>query len=307
MSIVETRALTKRFGDFVALDHCSLTVQPGDVFGLLGPNGAGKTTLLRTLLGFLRPTSGTASICGHDVFTESLAVRQNVAYLPGDARLPRHMRGRSVLRFFSDLHPLGSAERSLALADRFELDLQRRVGFMSTGMRQKLALCIVLSTQTPIVILDEPTANLDPSVRKAVLEQVEQIRDAGRTVILSSHVLSEIEQVCNRVVFLRRGELVLEQSIAALKNQHRIVIWIDEDRFDIPQPLQQRVTQTSRDGDRIVLETDGDLVPLLSWLATLAPRELRLEPLGIEAIYDRVHHPETEAVGTAVDAAQEVA
>ncbi|WP_417749048.1 ABC transporter ATP-binding protein [Rosistilla oblonga] len=307
MSIVETHALTKRFGDFIALDRCSLTVQSGDVFGLLGPNGAGKTTLLRTLLGFLRPTSGTASICGHDVFTESLAVRQNVAYLPGDARLPRHMRGRSVLRFFSDLHPLGSTERSLALADRFELDLQRRVGFMSTGMRQKLALCVVLSTQSPIVILDEPTANLDPSVRKAVLEQVEQIRDAGRTVILSSHVLSEIEQVCNRVVFLRRGQLVLEQSIAALKNQHRIVIWIDEDLFDIPQSLQQRVTQTSRDGDRIVLETDGDLVPLLSWLATLAPRELRLEPLGIEAIYDRVHHAETEAVGTMNDAAQEVA
>ncbi|QDV70642.1 putative ABC transporter ATP-binding protein YbhF [Rosistilla carotiformis] len=307
MSIVETRALTKRFGDFVALDRCSLTVQPGDVFGLLGPNGAGKTTLLRTLLGFLRPSSGTASICGHDVFSESLAVRQNVAYLPGDARLPRHMRGRSVLRFFSDLHPLGSAERSLALADRFELDLQRRVGFMSTGMRQKLALCVVLSTQSPIVILDEPTANLDPSVRKAVLEQVEQIRDSGRTVILSSHVLSEIEQVCNRVVFLRRGQLVLEQSISELKDRHRIILWIDDKHFEIPHSLRERVEETFREGDRIVLETDSDLAPLLSWLATLAPRELRLEPLGIEAIYDRVHHPVGDASVADSNAPQEVA
>lgn len=303
MSIVETCALTKRFGDFVALDRCSLSVQTGDVFGLLGPNGAGKTTLLRTLLGFMQPSSGTATVCGHDVFTDSLAVRQNVAYLPGDARLPRHMRGRSVLRFFSDLHPLGSAARSLELADRFELDLQRRVGFMSTGMRQKLALCIVLSTQAPIVILDEPTANLDPSVRKAVLEEVERIRDAGRTVILSSHVLSEIQQVCNRVVFLRKGQFVLEQSIAALKDRHQIVLWLDDDHFEVPEQLRDRVTETARQADRIVLETDSDLAPLLSWLATLAPRELRLEPLGIDAIYDRVHHP---ADKTAAIAAQEV-
>ena len=289
MPIVQSNELTKVYDEFVALDRCSLTVDQGEVFGLLGPNGAGKTTLLRTMLGYLKPTSGSAEIAGHDVASESVSVRRHVAYLPGDARLPRHMRGRGVLKFFAQLHPLGSEQRALDIAQQVELDLNRRVGYMSTGMRQKLALCIVLSTAAPIVILDEPTANLDPSIRRMILQHIEAIRDEGRTVIFSSHVLSEIEQVCNRVVFLKKGRLVLEQTLAELKDRHRIVLTMNSGEFSIPEEFTKQVRCSQKSDEQVVLETDGDLTPLLGWLATMAPRDLRVEPLGISALYEQVH------------------
>ena len=135
-AFIATDGLTKRYGDVAALRHCTVTVQRGEVFGLLGPNGAGKTTLLRLLLGFLHPTSGWARIDGLDCYRQSLAVRQRVAYLPGEARLFRQMRGRDALRFFADIRRRGNCRTSLQLAERLELDTSRRVSFMSTGMRR---------------------------------------------------------------------------------------------------------------------------------------------------------------------------
>src|SRR5688500_11010160 len=163
--LIETQSLTKRYGTIAALDDCTLTVPPGEVFGLLGPNGAGKTTLMRLLLGYLQPTSGTARVDGLDCYRQSVQVRQRVAYLPAEARLFSTMRGRDVLAFFADVRPGGDLNRSKKLAERLELDLSRRVAFMSTGMKQKLALSATLAAQTPLMILDEPTANLDPSIR----------------------------------------------------------------------------------------------------------------------------------------------
>jgi ABC-2 type transport system ATP-binding protein len=161
--IVRTAALTKRYGAFAALDGCTLDVREGEIFGLLGPNGAGKTTLLRTLLGYLAPTSGTASVAGFDCATQSLEVRTRTAYLPGEARLFRRMDGYGVLDFFASLRRECRRDAAGRVADRLGLDCSRQVGRMSTGMRQKLALAVVLATEVPLVILDEPTANLDPT------------------------------------------------------------------------------------------------------------------------------------------------
>ena len=205
--IVMTSELTKRYGDFTALSNCSLSVVRGEVFGLLGPNGAGKTTLIRLLLGYLQPTSGKLSVDDIDPRIDGVALRRKVAYLPGDARLPRHMRGSSVLKFFAEMHPSGNLQRSEAVAQQLELDVRTRVAFMSTGMRQKLALAVVFGVDTPLLILDEPTANLDPTVRGNVLQLVLDAKRAGRTVMFSSHVLSEIEETCDRVAFLRKGLL----------------------------------------------------------------------------------------------------
>ncbi len=221
-AFIATDALTKRYGDVAALRHCTVTVQRGEVFGLLGPNGAGKTTLLRLLLGFLHPTSGWARIDGLDCYRQSLAVRQRVAYLPGEARLFRQMRGRDALRFFADIRRRGNYRTSLQLAKRLELDTSRRVSFMSTGMRQKLALAVTLAAETPLLILDEPTSNLDPTVRGIVLDLVREARARGQTVMFSSHVLSEVEQACDRVVILRSGELVHTQVMSELRRRHRI-------------------------------------------------------------------------------------
>ncbi len=290
--IVRTIDLTKRYGDFTALDHCNVTVSRGEIFGLLGPNGAGKSTLIRLMLGFLKPSGGRCEIDGCDPMIDGVALRKRIAYLPGDARLPRHMRGSGVIRFFADMHPLGSLDRSLLVADLLELDTKRRVGFMSTGMRQKLALSVVLGLTTPLLILDEPTANLDPTVRAAVLTLVLKAREEGRTIIFSSHVLSEIEDTCDRVVFLRRGLLAHSLTISELFQRHRITAASNGRKVQVPLDLQEQVTvRETTQGRATVLQIDtaGDLAPLLAWLDSLNLQKVRAEPLGLRSVYDAVH------------------
>ena len=290
--------LSKRYGDFDALRDCCVQVKSGDIFGLLGPNGAGKTTLIRLLLGYLHPSSGRCQVTGLDPACDSVAVRRQVSYLPGDARLPRHMRGSGVLKFFAEIHPNGDLPKSQDVAARLELDLSRRVAFMSTGMRQKLALAVVLGASTPLLILDEPTANLDPTVRGVVLDLVREARDEGRTVIFSSHVLSEIEETCDSVAFLRQGVLAHELNLADLYQRHRVTAkapqGIPNADFAATDSLADSISikkipaANSRDG-QIIIDTSGDLVRFLPWIQSLQLQSLRIEPLGLRSVYDAVH------------------
>jgi ABC-2 type transport system ATP-binding protein len=289
--IVRTAGLTKRYGQFAALDGCSLEVGTGEIFGLLGPNGAGKTTLLRVLLGYLRPTAGTATVAGFDSATQSLEVRGRTAYLPGEARLFRRMDGHAVLDFFAGLRRACRREIATRVADRLGLDCSRQVARMSTGMRQKLALAVVLATEAPLVILDEPTANLDPTARSVVLDLVREARAAGRSVIFSSHVLSEVEETCGRVAIMRAGCVVHDQSIEALRRGHRIHAQLGGSFGGVPGEFAGRVKATAGADGRIVMETDEPLAPLLGWLATLPLTEMRVEPVGLQAVYDRYHRP----------------
>jgi ABC-2 type transport system ATP-binding protein len=285
-SMVMTDQLTKKYREVTALSDCTLTVQRGEVFGLLGPNGAGKTTLLRLLLGYLRPTSGYARIAGFDCVRESLAVRSRVAYLPGEVRLFRRMRGRDMLRFFADIRSGVAWSQVMAVVDRLELDVTRRVSSMSTGMRQKLALAAAVASETPLLILDEPTSNLDPTVRGTVLELVEEARQRGRTVVFSSHVLSEVELACDRVAILRSGELVHTQVMAELRRRHRIRAILKGALPSVPLDFHDQLhIESGRDGD-VLIETAGELAPLLGWLSTLPLEEIRIEPLGLRAVYD---------------------
>ena len=261
----------------------------------------GKTTLIRLLLGYLQPTAGEWSIDGFDLRThgsknQGVSLRERVAYLPGDARLPRHMRGKSVLKFFAEMHPLGSCDRSLAVAEQLELDVRTRVAFMSTGMRQKLALAVVLGVQAPLLILDEPTANLDPTVRSVVLRLAMQAREAGRTVMLSSHVLSEIEETCDRVAFLRKGHLAHELTMSELYQRHRITAKITSGTIEVPERWADRVHVTYQEAGKqeagkrsVAMVTDGDLAPMLSWVDSLSLSQVRIEPLGLRSVYDSVH------------------
>ena len=287
--LVEADQLTKRYGPFTALEGGSLAVRQGEVFGLLGPNGAGKTTFLRLLLGFIHPTSGTARVAGHDCVLDSLAVRAATTYLPGEARLFRRMTGHLVLDFFSKLRRECRRDEATRIARRLDLDCSRQVARMSTGMRQKLALAVVLATEATLVILDEPTANLDPTARAVVLDLVREAQAAGRTVMFSSHVLSEVEATCDRVVILRAGRVVHEQSVAQLRRHHRITARLEGALGEVPAELREHVTVThDRDG-RIVLETADSLRPLLGWLSTLPLGEIRVDPVGLDAVYNRFH------------------
>ena len=287
--VVRCEGLSKRYGDFDALSDCSVHVRTGDIFGLLGPNGAGKTTFIRLLLGYLHPTAGRCLVVGQDPVEDSVAVRRQVSYLPGDARLPRHMRGTGVLKFFAEMHPSGNLERSKAIAERLELDSNRRVGFMSTGMRQKLALAVVMGTSTPLLILDEPTANLDPTVRGIVLELVREAQADGRTVIFSSHVLSEIEETCNNVAFLRHGKLAHELAMADLFQRHRVVAHSRLPAVVAPSELVPDVTVHASSDETVTIDTAGDLAKFLPWIHSLNLSNIRIEPLGLRSVYDAVH------------------
>ena len=181
-----------------------------------------------------------------------------------------------------------------AVAERMELDLNRWVAFMSTGMRQKLALAIALSNDAPMLILDEPTANLDPTVRGRVIEMVAEAKSAGKTVVFSSHVLSEIEDVCDRVAILRSGKLVFQQSMADLKKQHRVRARLDGVLPEIPSQLKDSVTITQT-GSSVQIETPGELSNVLKWLSEAPLRDVYIQPVGLRAVYDRFHSDQTPA------------
>jgi ABC-2 type transport system ATP-binding protein len=285
--LLRTERLTKDYGRFRALDDLSLEVAAGEVVGLLGPNGSGKTTALRLLLGFLRPTAGRASIGGHDCWRDSVAARAQVAYLPGELRLYENMTGRQIIRFLSKLRGQPVKADIDDLAKRFDIDLGRSLANLSSGMKRKVALLQVLAPHAPLVIMDEPTNALDPTMRDELLEQVRRAKGRGQAVLFSSHVLSEVEKVCDRVAVLRQGKLAHLQTMAELQVGRYVTA-----RFGAPAPEPPPLSGLrveERKDDRLVLEHTGELPELLAWLAGQPVVELRLEPLGLHSIYHRFH------------------
>ncbi len=290
---IEAQKLSKIYRSVGALVECDLAIPTGKIFGLLGPNGAGKTTLLRTVLGFLKPTSGKATLRGFDCETQSVQVRQQVSYLPGEARLYRAMRGQAVLELFSGLQYHGSLEQSLATAKRLELDLTRRVMFMSTGMRQKLAIAIVLGSRAPVVILDEPTANLDPTVRSEVVALIRESRCDERTLVLSSHIFSDIEGACDEVAILKQGRVVCTADLHELKQLHIVRASTSNPNNLRTQDLQSlkfvehfRVT-----GQQVELQLSGSPNQWLQWLSNAGLHDIAIDHSGVQALYERFHPP----------------
>lgn len=304
--MLETRELTKRYGDFLALRGATLDVAEGECVGVLGPNGAGKSTLFRLLMGFIRPTSGTAKVAGFDCQKQLKSVHEHVAYLPGDVRLFGEMRGRGVLEFFADIHPRGNRQKSLDTAARLELDLTRRVAFMSTGMRQKLGLAIALSNDAPLIIMDEPTTSLDPNVRGEVIRMIGDAHKGGRTVMICSHVLSEIEDICDRVLILRGGDVVHDQCLVELRRRYRVFAKATGNIHEPPPELTGQIENLKRDESDFRMEVVGDLQPVLGWLAAQPIVDLRIQPHDLREVYERYHHPATAPPITAEPAKSQV-
>jgi len=294
--LLQTEHLTKDYGQVHALDDLNLTVAPGEIFGLLGPNGSGKSTALRLMLGFLQPTVGQACIAGHDCWSDSVAARRHVSYLPGELRLYENMTGRQLVRFLSRLRGREPKQDVDALAQRFDIDLDRPLVQLSSGMKRKVALLQVLVPEAPLLILDEPTNTLDPTMRDILLAQLRKARDHGQAVIFSSHVLHEAEQVCDRVGILQRWRLVHLQTMADLRQaslvQARFVnaVWAADAKQSLDGFLNlPGLSLRSRDRDRVTLEYTGETPPLLDWLAHHRVTDVRIEPLGLSALYHRYH------------------
>jgi ABC-2 type transport system ATP-binding protein len=282
-----TRQLTKDYGRYRALDALDLEVQPGEICGVLGPNGSGKSTALRLLLGFMKPTAGQASIAGHDCWHDSVRARRHVAYLPGELRLYENMTGRQLIMFLGRLRqqpPNGELER---LATTFDIDLSRPLAQLSSGMKRKVALLAVLAPRTPLVILDEPTNTLDPTMRDELLGQLQVARNQGQAVLFSSHVLSEVEQVCDRVAILHQGRLAHVQAMAELREVRRVRARFAGAIQELPQLPELR--RVERKNDELTFEHAGPLRGLLGWLVQQDVVDLKIEPLGLAGIYHRFH------------------
>ncbi|MEI7683424.1 MAG: ABC transporter ATP-binding protein [Planctomycetota bacterium] len=285
--LLRTQRLTKDYGRYRALDELDLEVAPGEVFGLLGPNGSGKTTALRLMLGFLRPTSGHASIGGHDCWSDSVAARRQVAYLPGELRLYENMTGRQLIHFLWGLRGVAPHGDLADLARRFDIDLDRPLRNLSSGMKRKVALLQTLLLRTPLVIMDEPSNALDPTMRDELLEQVRLCKERGQAVLFSSHVLSEVQEVCDRVAILRKGRLVHQQALAELRHGRLVRAHCAGAIEPFPELEGLQVLEATP--DRFTLEMTGPLPELLRWLARQPVTGLHIEPLGLTAIYARYH------------------
>ena len=251
------------------------------------------------MLGFLRPTAGRAAVAGYDCWAESVQARRHVAYLPGELRLYENMTGRQLVRFLSQLRTSHmpdaqedeTYEKDLErLAGVFDIDVSRPIADLSSGMKRKVALLQVLLPRAPLLILDEPTNTLDPTMRDQLLEQIRDAGKQGQAVLFSSHVLSEVERVCDRVGILQRGRLVHVQNMAELR-EGRLV----RARFERPVeagPDLQGLRLRARFDNQLTWEYTGPLPPLLEWLARQPVVDLRLEPLGLAPIYQRYHGAE---------------
>ncbi|ENH96096.1 ABC transporter ATP-binding protein [Gracilibacillus halophilus YIM-C55.5] len=221
MNVIHTENVTKRFGSFTALQGVDLEVKQGEVYGFIGPNGAGKSTTLRILLGILQRSSGKATIFGKDVWKEAVAIHQRIAYVPGDIQLWENLTGGEVIDVFLQLHGNMNRKKRDDYIQRFQLDPTKKCGTYSKGNRQKVALVAALASDADLYIFDEPTSGLDPLMERTFQEAVEELKQKGKTVLLSSHILSEVEQLCDRIGIIKDGEIIETGTLEELRHLTR--------------------------------------------------------------------------------------
>jgi len=261
--------LVKDYGRTHAVRGIDLEVQRGEVFGFLGPNGSGKTTTIRCILDLLRPTAGQIEVLGLDPQREGVAVRRRVAYVPGELRLPERQTGYQLVAAIGRLRGGLDVERARQLAERLDLDLSRRLRDLSTGNRRKVALLLAFTSTAELLVLDEPTNGLDPLIQHEFLRLVREAREAGTTIFLSSHVLSEVQRAADRVAVLRVGKVVALGTVDELRGRarQRVDIW-----FDGPPPTAELgalpgLVDQLVEGRRFAAILAGPIQPLLDVLA----------------------------------------
>lgn len=227
MTILKTTNLTKRFGSFTALHDVNLEVKRGEVYGFIGPNGAGKSTTIRILLGILKATSGEATIFGQDVWQDAVDVHKRIAYVPGDVNLWPNLTGGEVIDLFVKLRGSNHKSKREELIKRFDLDPTKKCRTYSKGNRQKVALIAAFSSDADLYILDEPTSGLDPLMERVFQECVLEAKEAGKSVLLSSHILSEVERLCDKVSIIREGKIIETGTLTELQHLTRTILHVE--------------------------------------------------------------------------------
>lgn len=284
---IRTEQLTKRYGRVEALTDLTLEVRSGEIFGFLGPNGSGKTTAIRTLLGFIHASAGRARVLGLDIGTQSVEIRRRTGYLPGGIALYDQLTGIETLDYLGDLQARPPVRRG-ELCERMQLSrsvLKRKVRDYSRGMRQKIAVVQALQHDPELAILDEPTEGLDPLMQHAFYAILDDLRRDGRTIFFSSHVLSEVERVCDRVAIVRGGRLMALQSVEellAVRKRRVNLRWrgAAPDLSEVPG-----LADVETDGDRVTATLQGAVAPFVRAVASPSLEDLTIEPARLEEAF----------------------
>jgi ABC-2 type transport system ATP-binding protein len=288
MAVIETGELGHSYGNRRGILNVNLRIAEGQICGFLGPNGAGKTTTIRILLGFLRPSKGYASIFERDCWKFSRLIKQDIGYVAGDVRLYPWLTLRRGLRMIQSLRAISIASEGFRLCDRFQVDPDLPVRKMSRGNRQKVALILALSHRPKLIILDEPTSGLDPIMQLTLMEILREAAAEGRTVLFSSHSLSEIESLCHHVLMIRQGEIVVDEGLLSLQSRApRIVRLKAQPGCQIDLSLMPKnVTSTRQvDAENVELLVEGPAKQVAHWATGQPIEDISISPPSLEQLF----------------------
>lgn len=296
MSVLKTSGLTKKFGDFSALDGVDLEVDEGEVFGFIGPNGSGKSTTIRVLLGILKASSGKAEVFGMDAWKESVNIHKRVAYVPGDVNLWPNLTGGEVIDLFLKLNGGGDKGRRDELIHRFDLDPAKKCRTYSKGNRQKVALVAAFSSNAELYILDEPTSGLDPLMERIFQECVMEAKAQGKSILLSSHILSEVEKLCDKVAIIRQGKIIETGSLQDLRHLTGTVMLVETKR---PMPFLHEVKGVrviKEQGDALSFQVEAEeLDRVIRYVSEFGIVRMESAPPTLEELFMR-HYEESGKV-----------
>ena len=278
--------VSKHFGKFKALSNINLQVQKGEVHGFIGPNGAGKSTTIRIILGILQATEGHVSIFGQDAWNDKVDIHRKISYVPGDVNLWPNLTGGEVIDLFMKLHGSGNVTKREELIERFQLDPTKKCRTYSKGNRQKVALIAAFASDADLFILDEPTSGLDPLMEKVFHECVLEVKDVGKSVLLSSHILSEVEKLCDSVSIIRRGKITRSGSMASLRERQRVnVAVVTKERMATLHEMMGVHEVQEVDG-QVMFQLDPTAKPeVLSFMAEHGIVDLEINPLPLEDLF----------------------
>lgn len=284
--VIETNKLTKYYGKTRGIEDIDFSVYKGEIFGFLGPNGAGKTTTIRLLIGLLYPTRGSAKIFGKDVVRDSVSIRQEIGYIPGDVHLYPKMIGKELLNYFAAFRPDKPPVLMNDLVERFNLDTSKRVREYSKGNKQKLAIVLALMHEPELLILDEPTLGLDPLMQREFYQVLKEFEKKGKTIFLSSHILLEVERVCGRVGIVRNGHLVALENVDEIgkKKVRNMEVTFDED-VDLSALKLEGVTILDKQNHTFKMTIKGEVDPIIKKIAAYKVKDLVFTHAGLEEIF----------------------
>ncbi len=288
-SVIATQKLSKRYNtnDKYALHNLTLQVKAGEVYGFLGPNGAGKSTTIRILMNFLQPSSGSAEILGQDVADHSVALKQRIGYLSGDFAVYPKMTGRQFLTYMSDLQGGGSLSYGLELAKQLKADLTKKMGDLSRGNKQKIGLIQAFMHSPDVLILDEPTSGLDPLIQEEFYRLIGEAKQRNAAVFVSSHVLSEVQRMCDRVGIIREGKLIAERSIADMAKDaaHSFTITFAKQAPINELEKVKGLTLRGHHNNTVAVHMHGKLSDLFAVLAKCDVRSIDADSLDLETTF----------------------